>query len=70
MLRSDARGHAGLLLALQNVALRPGDIVVVQESGGARFARMLQTWVNAPLGGLTQLMAPYVQLRLLQEIDR
>jgi protein involved in polysaccharide export with SLBB domain len=70
LLRNDARGHAGLLLSLQNVALRPGDILVVQESGGARFARMLQTWVNAPLGGLTQLMAPYVQLRLLQEIDR
>lgn len=50
--------------------LQPGDIIVVQESGGAHFARFLQTYVNAPLGGLSQLMAPYVQLRLLQEIDR
>lgn len=70
LLRNEARGHAGLLLSLQNVPLRAGDVLVVQESGGARFARFLQTWVNAPLGGLTQLMAPYVQLRLLQEIDR
>lgn len=70
ILRNGARGHAGLLLTLQNVPLRPGDILVVQESGGARFARFLQTYVNAPLGGLTQLMAPYVQLRLLQEIER
>lgn len=67
---SQARGAAGLMLTLQNIPLRPGDIMVVQESGGARFARFLQTYVNAPLGGLTQLMAPYVQLRLLQEIDR
>ncbi|MGE4323702.1 MAG: polysaccharide biosynthesis/export family protein [Sphingobium sp.] len=70
ILRRQARGHAGLLLSLQNTALRPGDVLIVQESGGARFARFLQTYVNAPLGGLTQLMAPYVQLRLLQEIDR
>lgn len=70
IVRNGARGHAGLLLTLQNVPLRPGDILVVQESGGARFARFLQTYVNAPLGGLTQLMAPYVQLRLLQEIER
>ncbi|MEC3947375.1 polysaccharide biosynthesis/export family protein [Sphingobium sp. HWE2-09] len=70
ILRSGGRGHAGMMLALQNVPLRPGDIIVVQESSGARFARFLQTYVNAPLGGLTALMAPYVQLRLLQEIDR
>ncbi|WP_140419289.1 polysaccharide biosynthesis/export family protein [Sphingobium sp. Z007] len=70
ILRSGARGHAGMLLMLQNVPLRPGDIIVVQESGGARFARFLQNYVNAPLGGLSALMAPYVQLRLLQEIDR
>jgi polysaccharide export outer membrane protein len=70
ILRSAAHGHAGLLLTLQNVPLRAGDIIVVQESGGARFARFLQNYINAPLGGLTQLMAPYVQLRLLQEIGR
>lgn len=70
ILRNRARGHAGLLLTLQNVPLQPGDIIVVQESGGTRFARFLQTYVNAPLGGLSQLMAPYVQLRLLQELDR
>ncbi|MET0362625.1 MAG: polysaccharide biosynthesis/export family protein [Sphingobium sp.] len=70
ILHSEVRGHAGMLLTLQNVPLRSGDILVVQESGGAQFARFLQNYVNAPLGGLTQLMAPYVQLRLLQEIDR
>ncbi|WP_420143099.1 polysaccharide biosynthesis/export family protein [Sphingobium sp.] len=70
ILHGGGHGHAGMLLTLQNVPLRPGDLLVVQESGGARFARFLQTYVNAPLGGLTQLMAPYVQLRLLQEIDR
>ncbi len=70
ILRSQARGHAGLLLTLQNVPLRPGDVLVVQESGGAQFSRFVQTYINTPLGGLTQLMAPYVQFRLLQEINR
>lgn len=70
ILRSQAKGHAGMLFTLQNVALRPGDLIVVQESGGSQFARFVQNYVNAPLGAFNQVMAPYVQFRLLQEINR
>ncbi|BAV64965.1 polysaccharide biosynthesis/export family protein [Sphingobium cloacae] len=70
ILHTQAKGHAGLLFTLQNLPLQPDDVIVVQESGAARFGRFIQNYVNAPLGGLTQLIAPYVQLRLLQEINR
>lgn len=70
ILKSAGSGQAGLMFAMQNVALQPGDILVVQESGGSQFARFLQNYVNAPLNGVASVLNPYVQFRLLQEINR
>lgn len=63
-------GRAGLLLALQNVVLQPGDIIVVQESGRSQFSRFVQDFINTPLNGVNQLLNPYIQFRLLREISR
>jgi polysaccharide export outer membrane protein len=70
IMHSQARGHAGLLLTLQNVPLRAGDLLIVQESKTSQFTRLIQNYVNTPLGGVAQIMSPYVQFRLLQEINR
>ncbi|WP_447413108.1 hypothetical protein, partial [Clostridium perfringens] len=65
-----AGGRAGLLLALQNVVLQPGDIIVVQESGRSQFTRFVQDFISTPLNGFNQLLTPYIQFRLLKEISR
>ncbi|MCE3519335.1 polysaccharide export protein, partial [Escherichia coli] len=59
-----AGGRAGLLLALQNVVLQPGDIIVVQESGRSQFTRFVQDFISTPLNGFNQLLTPYIQFRL------
>ncbi|MCW6533477.1 polysaccharide biosynthesis/export family protein [Sphingomonas lycopersici] len=70
ILQSQARGKAGLLLTLQNVTLQPGDLLIVQETASSQFARVIQDYLNAPLGGLNQVLMPYAQLRVLQEISK
>jgi polysaccharide export outer membrane protein len=70
IVQSQAAGRAGLLLTLQNIVLQPGDILVVQESKRSQFARFVQDYINTPLTGFNQLLGPYIQFRLLQEINR
>lgn len=70
LLRSEARGKAGLLLTLQNVPLQAGDILVVQETTSSQFARVVQEYINAPLSGFNQLLTPYAQWRLLREVSK
>jgi polysaccharide export outer membrane protein len=69
MLDNGGMGSTGSYLRMQATPLRNGDIVLVPESGRSKFARFIQDFVSTPLGGLNQLMSPYVQLRLLQEIN-
>lgn len=62
-------GRAGTMLALQNISLQPNDLILVQESSRSKFTRFIQDFVNTPLGSFNQLLAPYVQLELLREIN-
>lgn len=62
-------GAAGLMLALQNVPMQSGDMVIVQESTRSKFTRNVQDYVNTPLSTVNQLLAPYLQIRLIEEIN-
>lgn len=68
ILQSQARGKAGLLLTLQNVALQPGDLLIVQESATSQFTHLVQDYITTPLSGFNQMLMPYVQLKLLQDV--
>lgn len=63
------RGPAGMMLALQNIATRPGDLIIVQESNRSQFTRFVNDFINTPLGAFNQLLSPYIQLELLREIN-
>lgn len=69
MLDNGGMGTTGSYLRMQATPLRNGDIILVPESGRSKFARFIQDFISTPLGGLNQLMSPYVQFRLLQEIN-
>jgi polysaccharide export outer membrane protein len=69
ILQSQARGKAGLLLTLQNVLLQPGDLLIVQESATSQFTRIVQDYITTPLSGFNQMLTPYVQFKLLKEIN-
>jgi polysaccharide export outer membrane protein len=69
LLDNGGMGATGSYLRMQATPLRNGDIILVPESGRSKFARFVQDFISTPLGGLNQIMAPYVQFKLLQEIN-
>jgi polysaccharide export outer membrane protein len=60
---------AGPLLSLRSVALQPDDLIFVPESGRNQFGRFLEDFVTRPLAGFNSIFAPYVNFRLLEEIN-
>jgi len=58
----------GYLLALQNVSLLPDDLILVPQSSRAQFRLFVQDFVTTPLGALNQVLSPYFQFRILDEV--
>ncbi len=44
-------------------------MVVVPESGRSQFTRFVQDFINTPLGGANQILAPYFQFRILHDVE-
>ena len=62
----EASGQPGFYMALQNMPLQADDLVIVPESIRYQFIRQL----NDSLGAINQILNPYFQYRILEEITR
>jgi polysaccharide export outer membrane protein len=63
-------GAAGFYAALALVLLQPNDIIVAPESTRSQFTRFIQDYLNGPLSGINQILNPYFQLRVLQDVAK
>lgn len=62
-------GESAFYMGMSDMLLKPGDVVVVPESGRSQFARFIQDFINTPSSGINNLLSPYFQFRILQQID-
>ena len=62
-------GQSSYYLAMQNMSLQAEDIIFIPESNRSQFIRAVQDFVNTPLNGLNQILAPYFQFRLINELE-
>jgi polysaccharide biosynthesis/export protein len=69
LLERPARGQTAFYMALQNTPLQPDDLIVVPESGRSQFVRFVNDFVNTPLSGVNQALAPYFQYKIIKEIE-
>ncbi len=65
-IQENTSGQPGLYMALQNFPLQADDLVIVPESLRHQFVRRL----NESVGAINQILTPYFQFRLLDEIVR
>ncbi len=63
-------GDTAFFVALQQMVLQPGDLIIVPESGRSQFVRALNDFVTTPLTALNQVLAPYYQFKLISLIQR
>lgn len=81
VLRLDAEGHmaatlieprhggaTGFYAAMAQVVLQPNDIIVVPESGRSQFVRFINDFITTPIGGVNQILLPYLQFRILDDV--
>jgi polysaccharide biosynthesis/export protein len=61
-------GDTAYFVALQQMILQPGDLVIVPESGRSEFVRAIQDFVTTPLGAINQVLSPYYEFKLLSII--
>lgn len=61
-------GESAFYMAMSNMLLQPGDLVVVPESGRSQFVRFIQDYINTPATGVNQILNPYFQFRILNEL--
>ena len=62
----EASGQPGFYMALQNIPLQADDLIIVPESIRYQIIRQL----NDSLGAINQIINPYFQYRILEEITR
>lgn len=65
-IEAEASGQPGFYMALQNMPLQSGDLILVPESIRYQGIRAL----NDSLGAINQILTPYFQYRLLEEVIR
>ena len=65
-IEAEASGQPGFYMAMQNFPLQADDLVIVQESLRYQVIRQL----NDSVGAINQILTPYFQFRLLDEIAR
>ena len=58
-------GQTAFYMAMTNMELRTGDLVIVPESGRSQFVRFIQDYVNTPLQGINGALSPYYEFRIL-----
>jgi polysaccharide biosynthesis/export protein len=61
-------GDTAYYLALQQMILQPGDLIIVPESGRSEFVRAITDFVTTPLGAVNQVLSPYYEFKLLSII--
>ncbi|MEM7363054.1 MAG: polysaccharide biosynthesis/export family protein [Pseudomonadota bacterium] len=64
----ESRGQPGHYMAMYTTRLRAEDIVFIPESSRSQFVRAIQDFVTAPLTGFNQILSPYLQFELIEEI--
>ncbi len=64
----DLKGQPGPVMALAAMALLPGDVIFVPESGRSQFGRLLEDIVNRPLTGVSAALGIYVNFRLVEAV--
>jgi len=62
---AEASGQPGFYMALQNMPLQSDDLVFVPESIRYQAIRQL----NDSVGAINQILTPYFQFRLLEQLD-
>lgn len=62
----ETSGQPGFYMALQNMPLQADDLIIVPESIRYQIIRQL----NDSLGAINQILNPYFQYRILEEITR
>lgn len=68
-LNATGAGDTAFFVALQQMVLQPGDLIIVPESGRSQFVRALNDFVTTPLNALNQVLAPYYQFKLLSLVQ-
>jgi len=63
---AEASGQPGFYMALQNMPMQADDLVIVPESLRFQLIRQL----NDSVGAINQILTPYFQFQLLDEIAR
>jgi polysaccharide export outer membrane protein len=61
-------GETAFYMALSNMKLANGDLVVVPESARSQSVRFIQDFVTTPLSGVNSVLTPYIELRLLTNL--
>ncbi len=61
-------GDTAYYLALQQMVLQPGDLIIVPESGRSEFVRAINDFVTTPLGAINQVLSPYYEFKLISLI--
>jgi polysaccharide biosynthesis/export protein len=61
-------GEAAFYMAMSNMLLQPGDLIVVPESSRSQFVRFIQDYLNTPTTGINQILNPYFQFKILSKI--
>lgn len=81
LIRLDDAGHLSLTplgkqsdvesayLSFQNTPLRADDLLVVPEGARSKTNRFLQDYIINPFSALNQILTPYFQILLLEEVD-
>ena len=62
--------QAAVYMALQNVSLLADDLIFVPESDRSQAVRNIQDFISTPMGALNQILTPYFQVRLIEEVSR
>ena len=68
VINGEGTGDTAYFLALQQMILQPGDLIIVPESGRSEFVRAITDFVTTPLGAINQVLSPYYEFRLLSII--
>lgn len=67
--REFGKSKAAYFMAMRNTPLLSGDLVYVPENNRSRFTRAIQDFITTPLTALNQILAPYLQIELIEQLE-
>ena len=68
-IEAQQRAQPALYMALQNVALQADDLIFVPESDRSIAVQAIRDFITTPMGAFNQMLTPYYQVRIIQEIE-